>query len=90
MMIFIRELNDWRRPGRPGNSKREKKNACGISCFFGDAKKTSGYNFNDFGVHFEVHFLIILYEKACFFADVFFLQFCDVFGRGSAAEAWPI
>ena len=33
-------------------------------------KKTSGYHFNDLWVHFEVHFLMICYQKACFFADV--------------------
>ena len=30
MIVFARKIDDWRRPGRPGNSKSETKNACGI------------------------------------------------------------
>ena len=56
MMVLARKIDDWRRPGRPRNSTGAKKNGCGIQCFFGNAKNTSGSNFNDFGLHFEAHF----------------------------------
>ena len=30
MMVFSRKIEDFRRPGRLGNGKNEKKNVCGI------------------------------------------------------------
>ena len=90
MIVFIRTLDDCRRPGRPGDSKREEQIACGIWCFFGTAKKTSGYHFNDFGGHFEAHFCIVFCKKTCFFPGVVFLQFCDIFGEVPAAGGRPI
>ena len=90
MIVFITIFGDCRRPGRPGDSKREEMSACGIQCFFGIAKKTSGYHFNDFGGTLKLIFGLFFCEKTCFFPGLFFLQFCDVFGEGPAAVGRPI
>ena len=45
--------------------------------------------FNDFGVHFGVYFWVIVSKKTCFFAGMFFLQFCDVFWGGRRRRGGP-
>ena len=63
LMFLNRNMHDFRRPGRPGKQQMQEETASGMECFFGRVKKMAGKHFNDFGLHFEVHFRVHLEEK---------------------------
>ena len=77
-------------PGVPETVKTRKQRLAGFSVFSITQKRRRDAILNDFGVHFEAHFWIFFQKKTCFFADMFFLQFCDVFGEGPATGGRPI
>ena len=90
MLLFARKIEDFRRPGRLGNSKNEKKTLAEFSVFSITQKRRRDAIFDDFGVHFEAHFWIIFQKKQVFLQACFFFNFVMLLGRTSAAEGRPI
>lgn len=78
-------------PGVPETVKARKKTLAEFSVFSVTQKTRRDPILTILGSTLRPTFdLLFEKKKTCFFAGLFFLQFCDVFGGGSAAEAWPI
>ena len=66
MIVFARKIEDFRRPGRLGNGKNEKKTFAEFSVFSVTQKRRRDEMFNDFGVHFDAHFWLNFSKKHVF------------------------